>query len=68
MTPVGMIGADFGWKHSSQTKRAEAFIFPRVNWLAPARLSRLLIAAGLACIWRSTQGLRIIAESKLSFD
>ena len=33
MKPVDIIGDDFGLKHSSPTKRAEAFIFTRVTWL-----------------------------------
>jgi hypothetical protein len=47
-------------------QKSRGFHIPKSHLAASARLSRLLIAAGLACIWRSTQGLRISAEGKLS--
>jgi hypothetical protein len=47
-------------------QKSRAFHIHKSHLADPARLSRLLIAACLAYIWMITQGLRVIAEGKLS--
>jgi hypothetical protein len=47
-------------------QKSRGFHIHKSHLAEPARLSRLLIAACLAYIWRITQGLRVIAEGKLS--
>ncbi|MBK8418299.1 hypothetical protein [Candidatus Villigracilis saccharophilus] len=64
LKPVDII-ATISLKHSSPTKRAEAF-FHKSHLADPTRLSRLLIAACLAYIWMITQGFFVIAKGKLS--
>jgi len=47
-------------------QKSRGFHIHKSHLADPARLSRLLIAACLAYIWMITQGLRVIAENKLS--
>jgi len=47
-------------------QKSRGFHIHKSHLAEPARLSRLLIAACLAYIWMITQGLRVIAENKLS--
>ena len=47
-------------------QKSRGFHIHKSHLADPARLSRLLIAACLAYIWMVTQGLRVIAENRLS--
>jgi hypothetical protein len=47
-------------------QKSRGFHIHKSHLANPARLSRLLIAACLAYIWMISQGLRVIAENKLS--
>lgn len=47
-------------------QKSRGFHIHKSHLADPARLSRLLIAACLAYIWMISQGLRVIAENKLS--
>ena len=47
-------------------QKSRGFHIHKSHLADPIRLSRLLIAACLAYIWMITQGLRVIAEGKLS--
>ena len=47
-------------------QKSRGFHIHKSHLADPTRLSRLLIAACLAYIWMITQGLRVIAEGKLS--
>ena len=47
-------------------QKSRGFHIHKSHLAAPARLSRLLIAACLAYIWMITQGLRVIADGNLS--
>ena len=47
-------------------QKSRGFHIHKSHLADPARLSRLLIAACLAYIWMIVQGLRVIAENKLS--
>lgn len=47
-------------------QKSRGFHIHKSHLAEPARLSRLLIAACLAYIWMIIQGLRVIAENKLS--
>lgn len=47
-------------------QKSRGFQIHKSHLADPTRLSRLLIAACLAYIWMITQGLRVIAEGKLS--
>jgi len=47
-------------------QKSRGFHIHKSHLADPSRLSRLLIAACLAYIWMITQGLRVIAEGKLS--
>jgi len=47
-------------------QKSRGFHIHQSHLADPARLSRLLIAACLAYIWMISQGLRVIAENKLS--
>jgi hypothetical protein len=47
-------------------QKSRGFHIHKSHLADPARLSRLLIAACLAYIWMISQGLRVIAEGKLS--
>ena len=51
---------------SFSDQKSTGFHIHKGHLVDPVRLSRLLIAACLACIWMIPQGLRVIAENKLS--